>query len=354
MASLEKHRDDIFFSSCLVNQDNLYFFTDGTFRPIKYDLSKNVGEYLVEYKCLDGFAKGNLEKIFLYDDYIFAVKNTGEKVVRITLKDKSFISIPISASYMPTDNFALIAMYNNAIFCFCRTNNKVIIVDCDSLTVNEQQLLSLSDDGYKIGTIYEEHVYLFPKSGDKFLIYDLNERLYKQSYLSKEFSSISNVVSTKSNLYILERSGDLNLIDHNSFELIKSLKVGNEGAYGFIVICRNVIILLPSLGEDIMILDYSLETYHIYNEYPSDFSYKKVDGKSKYYYPYEDENYYYFAKRLANYFLKIDKNSGELKWIKIDVAVSELFIANELKNRKVLSENNNINLTEFINVLKKD
>ena len=354
MGAIDRQIKETFFSSCIVDKDNLYFFSDGTFKPIKYNLNTNIAEYLVADDHLSDFQNGNPEKVFLYEDYIFVVKNTGDEIIRISLKDRSTDIVQIGASYLQTDNFALITLFKNTILCFCRTISKVIIMDCESLEVKEQELISVSEGGYKIGSVYEDYVYLFPKSGDAFLLYDLDKKTYRQKHLGENLDCVSNIAVANMYLYILERSGKLSAFNRNSYELIKSVKVGKKAEYGFIATCSRGLVLLPSIGEDIKIVDSLLDTFYVYSEYPSDFFYKEVSGKSKFFFPTEDDNYFYFAKRLANYILEVDKDNGELIWIKIDAAVSELFIASELKKKNYIYENKaNKHLKEYLSVIKK-
>lgn len=353
MLNKNRRRNETFFSSCLVDNDILYFLSDFSFIPFKYDLQTGKADCLVKDEDIEKLGNGNPEKIYIEKDQLFAVKNTGKEIIRISLKDKTYEKIDLNADYLATDNFALITKNESFMFCFCRTASKVIVFNCDKLELKEIELLILSDEGYRIGVREGQNVYLFTKSGKSFLKFNLIDYSFSIESMQTPFGCISNVNVTKAYIYILERKGTLTILNRQTYDVIKTVEVGKEAEYGFIVICNNKILLLPILGDNILIADFLFEEIETYKEYPGDFFYDDQVGptKSKYYYPFEDNQYYYFAKRKANYFLKIEKETANLIWVSIEDAVYRTKINAEVHSGKICHENSYLEISDFMSVI---
>ena len=90
----------------------------------------------------------------------------------------------------------------------------------------------------------------------------------------------------------------------------------------------NSLIVFPAMDEDINIVDLASKEIKVYQGYPSDFEYQAAGwgwtyGWSQYFGYCEDEDYYYFAMRSANYVLKVNKENGEFIWIKPNIPSRE-------------------------------
>lgn len=144
--------------------------------------------------------------------------------------------------------------------------------------------------------------------------------------MKERIENLVDAIYIDENIYFLNWFGSIYKWDlkQKQIEIIETLKTEPDETKSVskIIYAGNKLIVFPSLGEDINILDVSTYERKIYQGYPSDFMYQEKKW-SKFYGYCEDDQYFYFAMRSANYVLKVDKQSGEFIWLKPNIPTSE-------------------------------
>jgi len=344
-----------FFSVCLFEQNNLYLITDMSFIPVNYDIESDKVKCLVPYNSLEDLTGASPEIIVKKNETIISVKNNGKSIIVIDIAKKEYKEIPINASFKPYDNFALVTLYGNNLFCFCRTDSKVIVFDTTSFEIREIMIPQICEGGYRTGICEENTVYLFPISGNSYLEFDMDDCTYSTKYLSETITKIVHVQKDGENIFVLDWYGYIRIFNTTSGTIYTSVKVGGEAEYGIILITKERLMILPNQGEKILMSNTNLKCVTEFNDYPKDFKYDDIVGenKSKFIYPCEDEETYYFAPRKANYILKIRKSTKfEYEWIKTPKIVNRIFAQKDIDNKSVVYEDDNCSLYNLIDYMR--
>lgn len=347
----EKVERDSLFSTCAYINKKIFAFTSFKRLPIvidlkskEIDLLENIQEYdstfMADFMINDG-------------DDIYVLELNGNRIMKYNVVNRKCKYFDISCGKREWDNFATFAKCGENIYIFPLYINEIIKVNFETGKIHRDKGLYLDLRNYveqeqeikyfycgcKVGKI----MWLFQRQGNLVVAYNMENDTWKKYKLSVKINNCVHVVRHNGMMYILSGEGLVycwNMTD-DPVELIAdcSNEEANFNTFIRIAVTDKKIFLLPSLGEDIVIIDLNIKQISKYEDYPIEFKYYRPEGWSRYYGYCEDDDNYYFAMRSMNFMLSINKRYGNEKWIKFKLPLHERFVKQYINcNRNMLGE----------------
>lgn len=160
----------------------------------------------------------------------------------------------------------------------------------------------------------EFFVYVFMT--DMRTVWEVNLRDYKNRtlYLPQEITNIMSIIYKNNIMYILDLNGNVYTwqIDSNEIcELYKCPK--QELSFSGLIATERKLFMLPAMSEKILLMDLRDRAVFETNEYPNDLRYRESNWY-KYWGYTEGEKYVWFATRISNYILSINKAKEKIEW----------------------------------------
>ncbi len=312
--------EKLLFSNCTIVNEELFFVETQHGLPAKI----NPGNGEVSYcGVMENFilkTGDSLHDIRTIGNRIYALEMSGKNVICFDLENLRCQYIPLNCSYRRWGNFVGFEYYDSCIYIFPRYENKVCIMDVNTNEMTEISGYFEGIEGLQCSCRVGDEVWLIPNAGNVIGRYNLSNGKIEVYKLNKKIENGIYAVCIKGSIYILNLFGIIYIWNIHDMELseITALETEhlNEKSMSIMVYAGNKLIILPSLAEDIKILDLRTGRVEVYHDYPEDFFYYDIEGWSKYYGLCEDDNFYYFAMRKENYLLKICKQDGRLLWVK--------------------------------------
>ena len=312
-------KTDVLFSNCVLVDNQLFVIDTQSGLPA---IMNPISGKLTYCEVFQNFIWKDGDVIDFMKEYegdIYALEMTGDNLVIFDLQKQQCIYISLNCNYHEWGNFVaferigsdfyIFPKYGNKIYTFSAKDRKIVVIEgplgekeeiqCACRDKNQERLLS--------------------QDGSKLYIYNLLENKWKIYNFNRGIRDCINCISRGESIYFINILGILYKwnIDEEGIQEITTLErlFSETETVSRIVSAGNSLIILPSVGRDIKIMNLLTSEMEIYHDYPVDFVYYDIEW-SKYYGNCEDEEYYYFAMRRGNYFLKIRKADGKFFWIK--------------------------------------
>lgn len=308
------------FSNCVTWNGKLYGFLDNTGYPIEIDLQTREARLI----CSDSLPEESIQADLLLCDnkIIYILELNGKRLIQYNTESKAFECFYINYNGSSWGNFVFLTKLNRYIYIFTKKADCIILIDLQSKKVTKRDVIISDKESIQFSSAFRKgnRICLFSQNGKGLWIYNLESEKFeehKEMYLEE---CPVTVVCFESNGYVLGEKGGIyrcSFLDYSIKEIRKCKKGALSYIWGNIAVTKRNIWMLPSLGEDICIIEEDNLKEEILTGYPDNFSYIPSKDTSKFYGYGEDDSYYYFAERLANYMLKIDKNSGRGEWVKL-------------------------------------
>lgn len=324
--------DKFLFSNCILVKNQLFFVDTQSGLPAMMDPDSGDVTYSAlfqDYIWRDG---NSIDFMWEFDGNVYALETAGDALVIFDLHKQRCSYIPLNCSYREWGNFVAFEKYGSDFYIFPKYGNKIF-----TFSAGDRKVAQIAG---KLGEMEEiqcarregSKVWLISRKGSAIYAYDLSDNSWRIYRLNAVIKDCTNCILVGESIYLLNIFGIIYKwnIGDGEIQEIRTLETRHleaETMYSM-VHAGNCLIVLPSLGADIKILDLLTGKMEIYHDYPADFNYYDI-GWSKYYGYCEDGKYYYFAMRRGNYFLKICKKNGKLSWIKP-------VIVNDRKKSKLL------------------
>ena len=256
---------------------------------------------------------------------LYALTSDGKSIMIYDNVQNTCDWMSINCGIRQWGNFTNMFALEDTLFIFHRAENMVTCCNIFSAKIEQIQsnVCSKNICSCRIGN----KVWIFPREGNQIQEFDLETRKYDCHEINCELETIISCTYDKDNIYLLNDYGKIYVIGQKDFYLdVMDFEVKEDisNMMGKIICVANNLILLPSAGEDIKIIDLDKKKMDVFWEYPDDFVYDDI-AWSKYYSVCEDGDYFYLLRK-SNYLLKIKKDSGQLVWTKLtptDEAIKE-------------------------------
>lgn len=328
--------ETIIFRNCVKKDNRLLFFSAQEAIPVSLDL-KSEEISIMKIKNKELYRNNPFDLITELDGKIYSLEISGKYMCEYSLDSQEVAYIKIDCNKKKDGNFAFLTTEKNQVFIFDRTAG-LTIYDTVSKSIRK---VPYPHNDYEVitGCKYENNYYLFPKEENKVFQYDVSARKWDTIYLQEKWHNAIHAIVDNGNIYILMEDGTI--IKWNVKEEVKYIDAIKKWYLSLNCVVRicstnDSFIILPSLGEDILILD--KETYEVraMQDYPKDFKYVN-NNWSKYYGYCETEDCYIFACRKSDYILKITKSNTNFEWIKSEIE-SEKLIQYKIMNHMIIQE----------------
>lgn len=330
----EKLKRDSLFSACALLEEGLFSFTNFKGIPMILDIKTGDVKLLEDLENYDpSFAVDCLLKC---KNDIFALELNGRRMMKYNVIDKACTYFEINCGEHGWGNYILFINYGRVIYIFPKYREELIKFNIETEKIQRSTNLYLKKKNDQLGTPEEDRMrfscgcqmgkiaWFFPLNGDLAVAYDMEFDKWQEYKLSAKLDSCISVAPYKSKLYILNSKGTVYSWDVKDKLLTNCVSIeGKIFEFSKVVVTDKRNFLLPSLGKDIIYIDLDTGQKNKYISYPEEFCYCGLDGWSKYYGYCEDEKHYYFAMRSMNYLLIVNKQDGEIKWIKPKLPNSE-------------------------------
>ena len=160
-------------------------------------------------------------------------------------------------------------------------------------------------------------------------MWDWQKKVLVDSFLCKEEDEWCSACIDKDYILLLSVNGVVYIFDKSSFKLVNIVNIGNKIRFSYkgIIETRNKYFVLPSLENDIFVIDKKDSNLVHKLDVPSDFrkscyppdSWSKFHGITKY------KNEIWAANRMYNYYLCIDVMKDRVNWLKIqEIALKDI------------------------------
>lgn len=357
--------NDLCFYACSIYDDSMYFFTEKSNIFVKMDMHN----YKTELLCYEDKGNDVLDEktafLLSYGSSIFRLQLNDRRVIEYKLDSNETFFYDIKESKRAYGNFSYMTIYGDYLYLFPGCVLKVIIIDLKhkkiinkidiSDIVKKYNLFGEDEMYWEKGCLSDNtHVMLYAKNRREIFCFDLINNVYEIVCLPKAINGVIDICQIENGLCILDSQNNLYEWDcvNNEVELMAEfIEKYDELYFSRIVNTCNKIILLPSIGGDIFIFDKKDKVFSVYHNYPGDFEYIGYAGWGKYNNECQMGNCIYFPMRRSNYVLKIDKQTGDLEWIKpippLKANRAQYYIDKKVK----YFNENGISLEEFIHVV---
>lgn len=317
------------FRDCIYSKNSLYFFSSEDSFPMKKNLV--TGEIKVLPLHFEGnWKEGDLDLEISIGRNLYALEREGEYLIKYDLDTYDVSHYEIDCSYRLDGNFAYLGALNDSIFIFTREAGKLVVFDTCKKIEKSVMYPSERNDIYICGCRMENRFFIFPQNGNRVLEYDVCENIWRVHRIQENLKKCMHVTINEDKIYILLADGTVfewNVKREEWRRVEYDLQIySDQNAASRICCIKDQIIILPSTGEDIIMFGLNDRKVHVYHDYPKDFMYdEKKKNWNKYYGYCETQEYYYFANRVSNYMLAIDKEKMKLDWIKSEVSTEQKF-----------------------------
>lgn len=316
---MKRKMGEILFSECVLINKELYFFETDDGLPAKMNLESGKISFLklpYNYRIQRG---SEIDLMQQKNGKIYALQNAGNNMLEYDLNHHTSCYFDINCAYNEWGNFAAFTVFESQLYIFPKYEKKVVKFDINEKKIYKQVYFS-KETAFFCGCRVHDTMWLFPQNGNEIIAYDLRTENIQKHYSQIEIADCIFAAYGAEKVYVLNKYGIVYIWDMHDYKMqvltIAELEHMDSNTVGRIVYAKGKLIMLPLFGKNIQILDLAKNTVEIYADYPDDFQYDTRFVWSKYYGICEDEEYFYFALRLSNYLLRIQKNSGMLSWIK--------------------------------------
>lgn len=349
------------FSSCTLFNGKLFFVEIQNGLPAMMDLNNGEVTYCDALNGFDYIAGGDMvDFIQSYGNKVYILENAGINLIIFDLVKKQCQYIELKCNCNSWGNYSAFERYGPYLYIFPKYENKIIVLDTNNNEITEKQ--NCFDEKRRIQCTcrVDNQVWILLQDISMIYAYDLATEKLKSYKLEKILEDCIDAIHIDGNIYILNQFGIVYVwdIDNEKLQEITMLEVEHteDKSMCRIIYAGDKLIFFPAWSADIKILDLLTAEIKVYHDYPVDFKYHEIKW-SKFHRSCEDKDYYYFAMRLGNYFLKICKSDGKLLWIKPKLPSDEkriksqdLFV--EQKLRLYVKEKNTIHEEEYIGITR--
>lgn len=344
------------FSNCVWGDGQLYGFLQDGGCPIAID-PKTWKVDVVDLRG-ESVLPVQVDSLIYDEKKIYILELDGRRLLQYDVVSKGFRCLYINYDGDSWGNFVMFTKQGEYIYIFPRKAGNLFKIDLHkesiirekiNLSINENRCLSCA---FRSGN----KVVLIGEKGESLWIYDLISGKFAEQSIEEKMETIVAASAFEDTAYLLGIKGSVYVCSTKNYSIRRIRKCNQDiepYTLGNITVTQKNIWLLPTLGDSIHILDRDSLKVNVFKEYPHDFSYIDLAGNSKYYGYGENQDTYFWAQRMGNYMLSIDKNSGQGEWIKLINPLKEDLYNALLENVRQVNEGrlNAFTLIDFLKMI---
>lgn len=310
--------ETIIFRECINLNKKLYFWESSTITPMLIDLEQEKSSIL-EISNREEFRGEPFDLMTSIESKIYSLERSGVYMCEYSTDTKLVRYIKIDCQWRGDGNFALMQHDAKNIFIFDRKHGVTIY---DTVTDRIEKIpYPIAVDEVITGCKYKDEFFLFPKAGDQALRFDVKQKKWCIVKMGAPLVCVIHAVAGQKSIYILNEDGLIIEWDTrnqwNEINVAKSFYNADK-AVSRICLTKDDFVVLPSVEDEILIIDKESLEMTIYKEYPQNFKYSN-NIWTRYWGYCENNQEYFFACRTSSYVLKISKETAEFSWIPSEI-----------------------------------
>lgn len=334
------------FHSCVIYGEKMWFVsTQGIL--MKYDCVNCHTDIVVPENVHEICFGQIIDSMVIFEDKIYFIEQDGSMLYEYDIVSNMCNSY--QAPQVKMINWACYAglyLYGDKIYLFTKDTMDIY---CFDIRNKNFELIKSKYDKSVSCSMQKEHI-AYLVCDKSIFCFNMKKRVFEEEYLFDN-GEINSITSYQDYLYLLTKENQVISWNMKTGEkTILSDKNKEKDKFGSIFSTKNKLYLLPSLGNEIKIID-KLTNKISKGEEPEDLEYKEI-GWAKYWNYFETEDYAYFANRVANYMLRINKKKEDMEWLKMLVPSGDETSYHKgrmYRNGFLLEEN--ISLSDFLKII---
>lgn len=357
------------FSTCNIDSkfEKIIGFTNLDNIPFELSLSNFVMEPIIDIKNYNPRLTQYTSEMLVINGIVYRCSGDGKQMLIMDLnhKDCRYINIDLGKDAFNSDT--ILGMY--------RSGKNVLIVprfyrfilmynsNDDSLTT-----IDICDNKFEVDEIgaifsfsffYREKIIIFSVDGMHMGIFDIQSKKMQWIKYSPTSIAIEYAIYRKNKIYASDRCGVIYEIsmENNSIKTLFNKLNGEDYIMSrFVFLDDEEIVFFPFRGDEIYKIDLDKKECIKIKNVPIDIQYLDGFMGAKYWNYLEDKNYYYFPPKASQYLLVIDKNNGNIKWIKCgaDDIKKSIFMRPVGGKGMIINEDKTIGLCDMLEHLKNE
>jgi hypothetical protein len=313
------------FSAGTIIEDTICFFSDKEDILMGIHMSDWKIRYLDLFTGQNRYFSERADFLRTCDDKIFKLALNGKSIEEYSFKDKKYEKIWIEefGCDKEWDNFIAFERKGEYLYIIPKWKREAFKLEIHTHKT-EKIDLTLNNENFEkefecfcAAYRLDDKIWLFEEKNRRAVVFDMSDDTFSFYALPDEIKNFVDVCQKGDDFCFLTSHQQLYTWspDTDKHGLLWEDRPcsGTENYFGKVVAAGSRIILLPALGEKIVILDDKNREEAYCSEYPEDFFYLDVKW-GKYVNGFEDKSFYYFPMRMSNYLLKISKTDGEIEW----------------------------------------
>lgn len=299
---------------CMVKDGKLWFLSKFKNMMAELDYSNDI----VNFHGLTDKYIYPIDKVFQSDEgtgYFFSVNGAYSYVYNF--KGKTITQIEIACNYDIDNNYAFIGENEKYILVFTRKMGKVVFVNKVNNSVCEEKYPNcVKGLCFNIGCAVGGKVYLFSQEGNQILEYDYGKKIWGVID-DLNYAEILSLYIQDDKIYVLSKNNYVCSFDYLKYKFESVAEIPYKEYGEIIVQAKSKLIIMPSSNNEFIFYDFDSHTWSQSYVWPKDVMFKQKRAHwSKFVGFCEDNTYIYFSNRTCNYFLRINKITGEFMWNK--------------------------------------
>ena len=360
--------EDCIFAAGVIADQILYFFGEKENALIEVDI--NTGKM----KYSDRFNESNwaIERTDFLQEWnkkLYRIPYGGRFIEEFSLTNGKYEKIIIGEGYgRDWDIFADVEMKDGFLYLFPKWEKEMLYMNTKSHKVEKWRLFSDTETSQLAGDFscfsnalrWGDTVWLFETENGWTAIFDLNKNEWTTRVIPGRMPDCVAVCREKHNFYFLSCEGQIYSwdLDTDQYALVWEGEKEFEMKYYFgeMFSVSQKLILLPGLGDDIVIFDCEGGNWKRYNNYPHDLVYKDAIAKYSHRF-FEDDNYYYHPMWSSNYLIMIDKKTGSIRWKKMTMPLKRermFFLQSQIEKHRLTLNDELDFMVDFLEYIQSE
>lgn len=315
----------LLFSNCVLSENRLWYISNQGYL-MYMDMITGKASY-ARIKNNEKWIKHPVsDPMYAVEGCVYWIDQFGRAVHEYNIQLEEYYLYELPVSERLDTCYAGVFMYAGKMYMFPKKTRQLILFDLYNKEVTVQDdlfndFLAQESRLNKLPLYYavqcENLIYIFLADMETVWEVNLRNYIHRTLRLPQKITNISHSFFINNKMYILDSNGNVYVWNIERNELCGIYECPQrELSFSRMIATKHKMFMLPAISEKILIMDLrdkiALET----DSYPDDLKYRESNW-NKYWGYTEDEQYVWFATRISNYMLVINKEKEKIEWKKM-------------------------------------
>ena len=244
-------------------------------------------------------------------------------IYNLVTEEKRLLQLPFS--FRTSGSYLDMKIYGNELFIFPKQQAQVIVMDLVTEKVITKKLRSNRLNNDMNHCMVDRYYYIFADDSRKVLRIDLQNLLEEEFVFDNKLERMVQCSFFGESIFFLTEDGRIYKWNMSEEKIFFVVDLDISFPVNKFVMTKQKIIVFPKEQEDkILTLDREKGIENLCNEYPNDFRFLVSKEWPTYVGITEGSSVYVVNMSSSNYSLMIDKESGNIRWIRPSNIKSEI------------------------------